>query len=223
MSSIKCERCGLLNWAEAEACKRCGATLGGEATGIGGRSGESSGGRSIIRSAAAVLGAVLFILLIWYVSLLATSEPLTIEQKQTVDRAIDALEQKGFEKNGFILRHLVNYRATDNWWNRWVGHSDAYAATNFPFEVVTLYPDFFRFPVDDVERAAILLHESYHLMGQGEPKAFAGVWQNKKKLGWTEDIYGKTRVWKNVSELTRHYAPQFFRCGPDNQSDCTEE
>ena len=97
-----------------------------------------------------------------------------------------------------------------------------YAATNFPFEVVTLYPDFFAYAADDTERAVILLHEARHLGGAGEEEALASVWRDKRRLGWTRERYGQTRVWKNVSEFTRRYAPGLFRCGADGQQDCTE-
>jgi hypothetical protein len=43
-----------------------------------------------------------------------------------------------------MLRHFANYRATDNWWNIYLGHSDAYAATNSPLGVVTRYSPVFR-------------------------------------------------------------------------------
>ncbi len=165
---------------------------------------------------------VLTILLILYLSLLATSDAINSEQRLMVNRAIDVIEQKGFGQEAFVLRHLTSFRATDNWWNRWVGHDDAYAATNFPFEVVTLYPDFFNIPKDDVERAAILLHETYHLYGRGEETAFKGVWRTKQRLGWTRAVYGESRVWKNVSESTTNFAPQFFQCGEDKRSDCFE-
>ena len=44
--------------------------------------------------------------------------------------------------------------------------------------------------MDDTERAAILLHESYHLFGSGEATALEGVWRDKQRLGWTADKYG---------------------------------
>jgi len=169
-----------------------------------------------------VFAVVVSLLLIAYFSLTLTSDPLTSDQRQIVHRAIDVLEQQGFSGDAFLLRRLVNFRATDNWWNRWVGHGQAYAATNFPFEVVTLYPDFFNRAADDVERAMILLHETYHLRGYGEQQAHRQVWLQKHKLGWTQERYGKTRVWKNVREFTAKFAPELFRCGPDGQSDCME-
>lgn len=133
MSSQKCEQCGLVNWATAETCQRCGAILGG--TGEVERPGEGEHRITITRRVLVVVGLVSAFLFISYISLHVTSDPITFEQKKIVERTIKVLEENGFERNVFILRHLVSYRATDNWWNQWVGHSDAYAATNFPFEV----------------------------------------------------------------------------------------
>jgi hypothetical protein len=178
------------------------------------------GKRSLFKRAAVVLGVTLFLLFIFYVSLLNTSEPVTFEQKQTIERAVSTLERGGFGNEAFVLRHLVSYRTTDNWWNRWIGHTDAYAATNFPFEIITLYPQFFKDPVDDVERATILLHESYHLKGSGEETALRETWLDKRRLGWTVDKYGETKVWRSTRELTATYVPQFFQCGDDGRTDC---
>lgn len=167
-----------------------------------------------------MLGVTCLLLFIFYVSLLGTSDQVSFEQKQLVYQAIKVLEQNGFGKETFALRHLVNYRATDSWWNTSVGHKEAYAATNFPFEVVTLYPEFFDDSTDDVERAAILLHECYHLYGAGEAAALEGVWRDKRKIGWTADKYGQTKVWQNTRDLTINHVPQLFRCGPEGRADC---
>ena len=67
----------------------------------------------------------------------------------------------------FLLDRMTSFRATDHWWNEHVGHGQAYAATNFPFQIMTLYPAFFERSADDVERAIILLHEAQHLRGRG--------------------------------------------------------
>jgi hypothetical protein len=201
-------------------CRRCGESL--EDALIVEAAPVISRKRKIILRLLLTPALIIIILLIAYLSLLATSDPINFEQRQAVTRAINIIEQKGFGREAFMLRRAVSFRATDNWWNRWVGHDDAYAATNFPFQVVTLYPDFFAVPVDDVERAAILLHESYHLYGSGEEEAFKGVWREKKRLGWTRATHGESRVWKNVSESTGYFAPQFFRCGLDGRSDCFE-
>jgi len=167
-----------------------------------------------------IVGTTLILLFTAYMSLLLTSEELPYEQRQTVKAAIAVLEQKGFTRQAFVLNHLVQYRATDNWWNGYVGHHVAYAATNFPFEVITLYPEFFDVAVDDTERAAILLHESHHLFGSGEEAALEGVWREKARLGWTVGKYGTTRVWANTRDLTATAVPKLFACGADGHSDC---
>jgi hypothetical protein len=221
MKSIRCVECGLVNFETAEQCKRCGAPLQG--TGpveAGADDADAPVKRSFRKRISWVVGMTLVILLIYYLSLLATSDSIKWQQKQTVGRAITILEQKGFGKEAFVLRHLVSFRSTDNWWNMQVGHHDAYAATNFPFEVVTLYTEFFDTATDDTERAAILLHESYHLFGSGERSALEGTWRNKSKIGWTADKYGESKVWKNTLELTMSEVPELFRCGPQGQSDC---
>ncbi len=160
------------------------------------------------------------LLLVAYLSLTLTSDSLSFEQRQIVSRAVRILDESGLTGDASLFRRLVTFRATDNWWNRWVGHAQAYAATNFPFEVVTLYPDFFTRTVDDVERAVILLHEAYHLRGHGEVTAHREVWLLKRHLGWTQEKYGKTRVWSNLNESTRKFAPELFQCGPDRRSNC---
>lgn len=181
---------------------------------------RSRGKPGIVKRALVLLGVIGLLLGIFYISLLSTSTPVAVEQKQTIDKAIAILDRSGFGSETFVLRHLVNYRATDNWWNVWVGHRDAYAATNFPFEVVTLYPEFFKDSTDDIERAAILLHESYHLFGSGEEAALKGAWVDKRRIGWTVDKYAETKVWKSTRELTVSQVPQLFRCGDDGRSDC---
>lgn len=208
----------MVNWTQATECKRCGVSFDH----LSEAADEPPRKRGLLKRAGLVVGLVALFSFGSYVSLCATSDAATDEQRQLVGRAIDVLERKGAGRREFVLRHLVSYRTSDNWWNRWIGHRDAYAATNFPFEVVTLYPDFFKVPVDDVERAVILLHESYHLTGAGEEKAFAEVWREKGKLGWTKDKYGQTRVWRNVREFTLQHAPQLFRCGSSGTDDCFE-
>ncbi len=211
----------MVNWAEATACERCGTAFGYMREARVER-GAGGGGRSLFKRVLFIAGMVCAFVLAGYVSLRATSEAVTFEQRQLIGRAIDVLEQKDFGRRAFVLRNLVSYRATDNWWNRYVGHTDAFAATNFPFEVMTLYPDFFTVPVDDTERAVILLHESYHLTGAGEEKAFAEVWREKAKLNWTKKTYGHTHLYRNVYAFTERYVPQHFTCGKTGAEDCFE-
>ena len=213
-----------MNFAGATDCRRCGVSLAHAQPDAADATEENKPGvkKRIIKSALRVLGLAGFILFLWYASLIGTSEPVVLDQRKIVDRAIGVLEQRGFSSEVFVLRHFVYFRATDNWWNERVGHDSAFASTNFPFEVMTLYPAFFEQPVDDVERAAILLHETYHLFGYKEEGAVAGVWRDKKKLGWTKENYANTPIWTNVKASTQEYAPQLLQCGPDHRSDCTE-
>ena len=120
-----------------------------------------------------------------------------------MDDAIALLDERGFTRQAFVLRHFTSFRSTDNWWNLYHEHYQAYAATNFPFEIVTLYPWFFELPQDDVERAVVLLHEAHHLMGADEATALRRVWQEKSRLGWTADVYARGKVWKNTREWTQ--------------------
>lgn len=233
MGSRKCPRCGLVNWTQdVVACKRCGAAFDATPTTLPGAASERAAplfeeedeprGGGLLKRALIILGIVSLFIVGAYVSLIVTSDPVTIEQRQTVARAIDLLEAKGFGERAFLLRRVARFRTSDNWWNRWNGHHQAYAATNFPFEIVTLYPDFFKQPTDDTERAVVLLHESYHLAGGGEEKAFTGTWRDKQRLGWTRERYGQTRVWQNVREFTAQNAPELFRCGEDGKGDCLD-
>ena len=121
-----------------------------------------------------------------------------------------------------MLEHVTTFRGSDHWLNASVAKESAYAATNFPFEIMTLYPDFFVYPVDEVERAAILLHEARHLLGDDEKEAYSFVWENRQKLGWTRYKYAASPVWSNVQLQTRDLAPGLFNCPEKNLGDCTD-
>ena len=178
--------------------------------------------RGFGRSVLWILGTTLTIIVIAFLSLLITSDGLTHEQERTVNEAITVVARGGFEREARMLQNVVFYRSSDNWWNTHVGHQNAYAATNFPFAVITLYPAFFRYPVDATERAAILLHESHHVFGADERTALQRVWLDKRRLGWTAQQYSRTRVWRNTKEWTNGAIPVLFQCGDDQQSDCVE-
>lgn len=223
-SRQKCPDCGLVNTAADEACRRCGAPLVAPGEVLeqvaAPKATDKPAGRSLRKRLIWIGGATLVALLIWYFSLLLTSDGLQPDQRQRVQSAIAILRQQGFAREAFVLTYFTTFRNTDNWLNAYAGHRDAYAATNFPFEVVTLYPDFFELPIDDRERAAVLLHEARHLFGDGEDAALQSTWQRKPQLGWTSDKYKQTRVWDATEHLTRARFPYMFICGADGQSDC---
>ena len=224
MNRNKCQTCGLVNAVNDEDCRRCGSSLIGAAAPQTAEPTDPVAPekkRGILARLLWICGATLFLLFSFYLSLRVTSEDLGYDQRQIVKRSVAILAQKGFGVEASILSNFTSYRSTDSWWNKSIGHHDAYAATNFPFEVLTLYPEFFTGSADDVERAVVLLHESYHLRGSGEAAALEGVWRNKQRLGWTEETYGQTRIWKNTKELTMSLVPELFRCGPEGKSDCT--
>jgi len=161
-------------------------------------------------------------LLGFYLSLLFTSKSLNYDEKSKVRSATRVLDEKGFSSEVFLLKYLTSFRGNDNWLNASTKEENAYAATNFPFEIMTVYHDFFEFPADDTERAAILLHEAQHLKGADEKEAYEFVWKNRKKLGWTKDKYADSVVWRNVRKQTKEFAPHLFVCDVNEYGDCTE-
>jgi len=224
VSRRKCANCGLVNIGTDEHCRRCGGLLAEEGDlALPPNEAEAATKpprRSLLRRIMWIVSATLIILIIWYFSLLISSEGLQPDQYLKVDVATSLLELRGFRREAFILRHATVFRSTDNWWNRYLGHRDAFAATNFPFEIVTLYPEFFNTAVDDTERAAVLLHEARHLLGDREEAALRSTWMAKQRLGWTADRYSQTRVWGSTERLTKAEFPYMFQCGSDGQSDC---
>jgi hypothetical protein len=218
MSNPRCPHCGIVNFAEDGACRRCGEVVFAPRP-VAQVAHHAQ--PSPLRRVGAIAGAVVAVLFGWWVSLFATSEGLDPDQQVIVYRALDLLEERGFSKEVFALRNVARFRSTDNWWNHYNGHYQAYAATNFPFEIVTIYPWFFDLPKDDVERAVILLHEAQHLMGADEEKALRRVWALKHRLDWTADTYGHSKVWKNTREWTQAAAPELFTC-KEVEIDCTK-
>ncbi len=222
-SRRKCAKCGLVNTAADEQCRRCGEILTDEEPldSLPEEAPEKAPKkRSLLQRITWIVGATLTILIIWYVSLLVSSDGLQPDQREKVNKAIALLQEAGFTREVFVLKRLAAFRTTDNWLNAYVGHRDAYAATNFPFEVVTLYHEFFDVPVDDRERAAVLLHEARHLLGDSEEAALDFSWHNKRRLGWTAEKYSQTRVWDATERLTKAKFPYLFQCGADGKSDC---
>jgi len=224
MNNRKCPACGLVNFAINACCRRCDAPLAQQATSdasidvgdgetldlsrVGERRKHPFG---TFRQRAVITVVVLVCtVLALHLSLLLTSTSITAEERQTVLRAVRVLEAQGFAGDAWLLRRVVSFRQNDHWLNATVGHADAFAATNFPFEIVTLYPQFFSAPVDDIERAAILLHEAQHLRGGGEETAFTHVWEARRQLGWTEEGYAGTAVWNSTIDSMLDYTPELL-------------
>ena len=157
-----------------------------------------------------------------YLSMVNTSASVAANERQSIDRAITLLESKGFDREVFLLRHVATFRASDNVLNDLAPSESAYAATNFPFGIITIYPDFYTKAVDDTERAMILLHEAQHLQGSDEHEAYAYVWQNRERLGWTQLSHGETEAYVTIELLTREHAPELFTCENKVWNDCTE-
>ena len=220
----KCPDCGLVNVGSDEVCRRCGSALyeeefteafHAEATPL-----LKPKKRTFLKRVIWILTTTGVLLIAFYTSLLLSSDGLNTDQREKVQKAIALISERGLTSEAFVLNRLASFRSNDNWLNAYVGHRDAYAATNFPFEVVTLYPEFFEVPVDDCERAAVLVHEARHLLGDGEDAALENTWKSKRQLGWTTDKYGQTRVWDATMRLTRTRFPYLFQCGGDGQTDC---
>lgn len=215
-----CPNCKLVNFRQARECVRCQSHLITVASGEYRK--KSFLKSKIFRRVAVCLAVSLFTVLGFYVSLVGSSKSLSYQEKQTVRASIEILRAKGFSGEVFLLDYLTAFRGDDNWLNASVEKENAYAATNFPFEIITIYPDFFNFPVDDTERAAILLHEAQHLKGADEKEAYEFVWKNRKKLGWTKETYGSSVIWLNVRKQTKEFVPNLFVCDINDYGDCTE-
>ena len=188
---------------------------------------KASGKRSrlahVLRRAGYYLAVTLCLLSIFHSSLLVTSQPLRADEAAAVTRAIDLLEARGFAREVFLLRRLTLFRNTDNWLNEMTDKENAYAATNFPLNVITLYPDFFMKAQDDTERAMVLLHEAQHLQGANEPEAYAYVWRSRHRVGWTILTHGTTESYVTIEAQTREVSPELFTCADKFWSDCTED
>lgn len=218
----KCPNCNLVNFLDAETCRRCEFDLKNFGTAPGTEENIKKPSPKIFRRVVICASVTVGCVLVFYLTLIFSSAPLQSDEKEKVGKAIAVLEGKGFSQEVFFLRYLTAFRRNDNWLNASVEKENAYAATNFPFEIMTLYPDFFEKAEDDVERAAILLHEAQHLQGADEKEAYEYVWRNRKKLGWTREKYGYSKLWQGVKKQTKEYAPNLFVCESGELGDCTD-
>lgn len=164
----------------------------------------------------------LLAVIVLFESLLITSLPLAPYQAEQVDRAISLLESSGFDREAFVLRNASIKRSSDNWLNSITEKENAFAATNMPFGILTIYPDFYSRTKDDSERAMILLHEARHMLGGNENDAYSFVWKNRSRLGWTQRTHGAGEVYTTVELQTRANAPEIFNCPEKLWNDCTE-
>lgn len=216
-----CPKCRFANFAAAVECRRCRFDIVEVSAGAG----RGPGGLAarIVKRGLIVLFVCGLGLLGFYLSLIGSSKPLTYDEKKTVKTAIAVLEARGFTGDAFLLRRLTAFRGNDNWLNASTRFEKAYAATNFPVEIVTVYPDFFTVTGDDIERAAVLLHEAQHLKGADEKEAYEFVWKNRRQLGWTRETHGASVMWKNVRRQTKENVPALFVCEHNAYGDCTEQ
>ncbi len=214
----KCRNCQLINFPKAENCARCQAALDE----IQSVSEDAPAAPKFLRRALICCAVIVFCLAGFYASLVFSAKSLSYDERKSIERAIAVLEQKGFTREALLLKHLTVFRGSDNWLNAAVEKDNAYAATNFPFEIITIYPDFFTYSTDDTERAAILLHEAQHLRGGNEKDAYEFVWRTRRQLGWTKENYAQSVIWTNVRKQTREYAPNIFVCQLNENKDCTE-
>jgi len=216
---MKCPNCKLVNYPDSKSCARCKFDLAGTAY----LELEAQVPKSnLIRRAVVCVLVCIAVIAGFYSSLVLSAAALTIEEKRASQNAIRMIEKKGFSSEAFLLKRLAVFRSNDNWLNASVEKENAYAATNFPFEIVTLYPDFFTFPLDDTERAAILLHEAQHLKGNDEKAAYEFVWKNRRKLGWAGENYANSVILSAVRKQTKEILPLLFICDVNPHEDCTE-
>lgn len=178
--------------------------------------------RAVLVRGLSYVAIVVCILSIFHSSLLISSRALSAREKDLVDRPIAILESRGFSREVLLLRHFTVYRSTDNWLNSLVQKDRAYAATNFPLNIVTLYPDYFEKTIDDSERAMVLLHEVRHLQGGDEHDAYKFAWQQRARLDWTLLTHGTSETYISTEQSTREAAPELFTCPERLSFDCTE-
>jgi hypothetical protein len=208
----------LVNFPAAVECARCGTGLSASLTPKRQQAGLAS---TIIHRALICILMCMIVMAGFYLSLIGSAKSVSYEDKKAVTRAINVLRERGFVDEVFLLENLAAYRSSDNWLNASVEKENAYAATNFPFEIITLYPDFFTYPIDDTERAAILLHESKHLAGMNEHDAYEYVWKHREQLGWTIQKYYTSAVWQGVRKQTKDNVPLLFVCDINEGGDCS--
>src|SRR2546423_3203976 len=117
----KCGQCGLVNSGSDEICRRCGTALADdesvEQIQETAEVGTTSKKRGFLKRLIWVLAATSIILVIWYASLLISSDGLQADERQKVEAAVALLQEHGFNRETLVLKHLTMFRRTDNCWN----------------------------------------------------------------------------------------------------------
>src|SRR5215471_4403312 len=101
MSGVKCSSCGLVNFAAQTECRRCGAAIALDYRDAAEVSSPGGLKNKLLKSALRIAALAGFILFLGYASLISTSDPASLEQRQIVDRAIDVLDKRGFDREAF--------------------------------------------------------------------------------------------------------------------------
>src|SRR6266480_2729582 len=104
-SRQKCANCGLVNSGSDELCRRCGTALADdesvEQIQETAEVGTTSKKRGFLKRLIWVLAATSIILVIWYASLLISSDGLQADERQKVDAAIAVLAEHGLSREAF--------------------------------------------------------------------------------------------------------------------------
>src|SRR5260370_39741389 len=107
-SRQKCTSCGLVNAGADLACRRCGSPLTDDEPTELHPSPEIAAGldpkkRGLLKRLTWIAGATLIALMVFYLSLLISSDGLQPDQREELRKAIAVLEQHGFNRETFIL------------------------------------------------------------------------------------------------------------------------
>src|SRR4051794_19572052 len=123
-SNHKCAGCGLVNFADASECKRCGAALDfGDAGHVAPRAFEVRAEpfevraasfedseefeevkprRGLLTRVAWILTVTCAVIVAWHGSLLLTSDAASMNQRLKVRGAVEVIERGGFSREAFL-------------------------------------------------------------------------------------------------------------------------
>src|SRR5258707_11516251 len=115
-SRQKCANCGLVNTGADELCRRCGSPLMGEDTieqSPVQKTAEETNPpkRGFLKRVAWILGATSIILIIWYASLLISSDALQPDQREKVQPPPPPPPPPPPHPQAFLLTHPSVFRS----------------------------------------------------------------------------------------------------------------